>query len=96
MSKLKTVEETAAVLGLAPATLNGWRVKGCGPVFTKMGKSVRYSDEAIEAFKDARAAAFYVASCSVNVCPSKKRPGKKPSRFRMLSWRTVRNLRHRI
>lgn len=51
MSKLKTVEETAALLGLSPTTLNGWRVTGRGPVFLKLGKSVRYSDEAIEAFK---------------------------------------------
>jgi predicted site-specific integrase-resolvase len=50
---MKTVEETAAELGLSVHTLNGWRVKGCGPEFTKLGSAVRYSDEAIQKFKEA-------------------------------------------
>jgi predicted site-specific integrase-resolvase len=50
---MKTVQEAAAELGLSVHTLNCWRVKGCGPVFVKMGSAVRYTDEAIQKFKDA-------------------------------------------
>ncbi|WP_369723684.1 helix-turn-helix transcriptional regulator [Bradyrhizobium sp. LLZ17] len=50
---MKTVEETAAELGLSVHTLNGWRVKGCGPEFVKLGSAVRYTDEAIQIFKEA-------------------------------------------
>lgn len=50
---MKTVEETAAELGLSVHTLNQWRVKGCGPEFVKLGSAVRYTDEAIENFKEA-------------------------------------------
>jgi hypothetical protein len=49
---MKTVEETAAELKLSVHTLNGWRVKGLGPEYCKLGGAVRYSDEAIQAFKD--------------------------------------------
>ena len=51
---MKTVEQAAEALGLSVHTLNGWRVKGCGPEYTKLGGAVRYSDEAIEKFKQAR------------------------------------------
>lgn len=50
---MKTVEEAAAELGLSVHTLNGWRVKGCGPEYQKFGSAVRYSDEAIQKFKEA-------------------------------------------
>jgi hypothetical protein len=50
---MKTVEQTAAALGLSVHTLNGWRVKGCGPEYCKLNGAVRYSDEAIEKFKEA-------------------------------------------
>jgi hypothetical protein len=49
---MKTVEETAAELKLSVHTLNGWRVKGCGPEYIKLCGAVRYTDEAIQAFKD--------------------------------------------
>jgi hypothetical protein len=49
---MKTVEEAAEALSLSVQTLNGWRVKGCGPEFVKLGRAVRYTDEAIQAFKD--------------------------------------------
>jgi predicted site-specific integrase-resolvase len=51
MSSLKTVEQAAAALGLAVTTLNKWRVTGRGPDFIKLGGAVRYSEEALEAFK---------------------------------------------
>lgn len=49
---MKTVEETAAELGLSVHTLNGWRVQGRGPEFVKLGSAVRYSAEAIQKFKE--------------------------------------------
>ena len=50
MSKLNSVEETAAKIGLGVSTLNKWRVTGFGPKFVKLGKRVLYRDEDIEAF----------------------------------------------
>jgi hypothetical protein len=49
---LKTTRQAADELNLSAHTLNNWRVKGLGPEFFKMGAAVRYSDEAIKAFKD--------------------------------------------
>lgn len=41
-------EECAAVLQMAPTTLNIWRSKGLGPEYTKInGGSVRYTIESI-------------------------------------------------
>ncbi|NNE56600.1 MAG: helix-turn-helix domain-containing protein [Hellea sp.] len=36
------VNQAADYLGLAVSTLNKWRCYGDGPVFIKMGRSVRY------------------------------------------------------
>ena len=48
---MKTVAEAAAELGLSIHTLHLWRAKGTGPEYVKLGKAVRYTDEALEAFK---------------------------------------------
>lgn len=37
-----TVQQAANYLGMAVSTLNKWRCFGDGPVFIKMGRSVRY------------------------------------------------------
>lgn len=50
MTALKSVEETAADLGLAVGTLNKWRVTGNGPRFVRLGRRVVYRQEDIEAF----------------------------------------------
>jgi Helix-turn-helix domain len=46
MSKLSepliTEGEAAAMLRVSLTSLRRWRANGCGPVFRKMGKSVRY------------------------------------------------------
>ena len=36
------VQQAACYLGLAVSTLNKWRCYGDGPLFIKMGRSVRY------------------------------------------------------
>jgi hypothetical protein len=51
---LKSNVEAAAELGIASGTLDNWRVKGCGPAFVKLGGSIKYRDEDLQAF---------VASC---------------------------------
>jgi hypothetical protein len=40
--KLITSDEAAAFLGLSPRTLEGWRTRGDGPDFVRMGAAVRY------------------------------------------------------
>lgn len=42
--------DAAAYLGLAPKTLARWRWAGKGPVFYKLGSSVRYSVEELDLF----------------------------------------------
>lgn len=52
---LLRVEEAAAFLGHAIATLNNWRAAGTGPRFVKFGRgSVRYRLEDLAGFVEAR------------------------------------------
>jgi hypothetical protein len=48
------VAEVADYLGLKPTTLNKWRWLGCGPNYIKVGSSVRYRWEDVEAWLSAR------------------------------------------
>jgi hypothetical protein len=41
-------------LGLSPRTLEGWRRRGEGPPYLKIGRRVKYRPEDIEAYKAAR------------------------------------------
>lgn len=49
--RLLKTDEAAEQLGLKPNTLEGWRVRGCGPVFLKIGRFCFYEQSAIEDFK---------------------------------------------
>lgn len=52
---LITSEETAALLGVKPQTLNLWRSRGFGPDYKKISDSaVRYSLEEVEKWIDAQ------------------------------------------
>jgi predicted site-specific integrase-resolvase len=50
---LETVH-AADELGLSPRTLEGWRRRGEGPPYLKIGRRVKYHPEDIEAYKAAR------------------------------------------
>jgi hypothetical protein len=52
---MATVNQTQAaeILGVNPRTLEGWRLRGCGPVFVKYGARVVYETTDLEAFKAA-------------------------------------------
>ena len=45
-----TTQKAAAVLGLAVPTLEKMRVRGSGPRYLKLGRSVRYRYEDLEAW----------------------------------------------
>ncbi len=47
---LLTNIQTAAILQVKPNTLAKWRVTGEGPVFIRVGRSVRYSSREIARF----------------------------------------------
>lgn len=47
--------EAARHLGLAPATLETWRVRGHGPPFVRLGRAVGYERAALDAWVDGRA-----------------------------------------
>jgi excisionase family DNA binding protein len=50
MQRLLTQAEAAEILCLSERTLERLRVSGTGPKFVRMGKSVRYRIEDVEAF----------------------------------------------
>lgn len=47
-------QEAARILGVKPATLADWAVKGCGPEMVKMGRCVRYTLHALANFATSR------------------------------------------
>lgn len=47
---LLTTSEAAAYLGLAISTLNKWRCFGEGPQFIKLGRAVRYRQDALKCY----------------------------------------------
>ena len=56
MPHLISTPELAAQLGLAEITLRKWRVYGSGPRFVRLGGSVRYRAEDIDAWLASRIA----------------------------------------
>lgn len=49
-SRMLTPAQVAERLGIPVATLKAWRYKGIGPVFSRMGKHVRYDEADVEAY----------------------------------------------
>ncbi|PHP64820.1 transcriptional regulator [Zhengella mangrovi] len=47
---LLTETDVARQLGVSVRTLQSWRVKGGGPVFSKLGRSVRYRPSDVDAW----------------------------------------------
>jgi Helix-turn-helix domain len=50
MKELLTEREAAKVLHLSTKSLQGWRYRGGGPRFVKLGRSVRYAMSDLESF----------------------------------------------
>jgi len=48
MDKLMTSQEVAEILGINDGTLAQWRSAGRGPLYVKVGRMVRYREDAIE------------------------------------------------
>ncbi|MFI4975061.1 MAG: helix-turn-helix transcriptional regulator [Caulobacterales bacterium] len=48
-------KEAARVMTVSHRTLEDWRVRGCGPVYRKLGRAVRYSLADLAAFMDGAA-----------------------------------------
>lgn len=49
-SNLMTEREVAEILGICHRTLQGWRCKGTGPLFVRVGRRVRYEPAALQAW----------------------------------------------
>ena len=49
-----TTREAARYLGLAVSTLNKWRCYGSGPKYLKLGRAVRYRQDELDVFLEAR------------------------------------------
>lgn len=52
--KLLTTIEVAKILGARPNTIEGWRTRGVGPKFRKVGSLVRYAETDVEAYLEAQ------------------------------------------
>ena len=50
MSTLMTEQEAGSILRVTVKTLQGWRYRGGGPPFVKVGRCVRYRLEDLQAF----------------------------------------------
>lgn len=51
---LLTERQAAGFLNLSVRTLQGWRLRGGGPVYVKCGRAVRYRRQDLRAYVDAR------------------------------------------
>ena len=68
---LLTTKETASFLKVSSSWLSKARISGDGPRFIKMGRSVRYSLQALEEFKRANARG---STSEYECCPGPGRP----------------------
>ena len=53
LERALTTDETSAVLGHSPVTLQQWRQRGEGPRFFRLGRSIRYRLGDVLSFRDA-------------------------------------------
>ena len=54
MEKFWTTKEAARFLGLSASTLTKLRLTGGGPTYRKLGRSVRYTEQEVREWADAR------------------------------------------
>ncbi len=73
MTPLFSTSELAARLGLAEITLRKWRIYGTGPRFVRLGATIRYRAEDIDA---------WVASRGANSTSERSKSPKVASRHR--------------
>lgn len=55
MESLLDEEQAAGILTVRVKTLQSWRLRGCGPIYVKLGRCVRYRRSDIEDFVSKRA-----------------------------------------
>lgn len=68
-----TVKEAAEYLRLGVSTLNTYRVKGGGPPYIKMGATVRYDSEDLDAWIDLKKR---MSTSAVEKAPPQRRSRK--------------------
>lgn len=54
MERMQTERELAVALGISRRTLQGWRWRGGGPPFRRLGGAVRYDPAEVRAWLDAQ------------------------------------------
>ena len=53
LTRLRDEHAAADFLGVSVKTLRGWRCRGGGPAYRKLGAAVRYADEDLTEFVEA-------------------------------------------
>ncbi len=53
-STLVTTPVAAEYLGVKPNTLEGWRIRGEGPCYKKIGRLVKYAVKDLDAYLEAQ------------------------------------------
>lgn len=66
LSNYLTTKQAAKLLQLSPAALTNWRSKGGGPIYYKIGRSIRYSISDLDAFLKARKLAHTASRADLN------------------------------
>lgn len=54
MERMQTERELAVALGISRRTLQGWRWRGGGPPFRRLGGAVRYDPAEVRSWLDAQ------------------------------------------
>ena len=52
--KLLTTQQAADILGIKKNTMEGWRLRGEGPTYYKIGKLVKYAEADLDRYIDAQ------------------------------------------
>ncbi len=78
-ARIMTTGEAAASLGLSASYLNKMRVTGCGPVFLKLSRAVRYRQADLDAWTSSRRHSSTSAAQLALEVESRTGSGKKTS-----------------
>jgi excisionase family DNA binding protein len=75
MTKMFTIVDVARRIGIAPVTVRKWIAKGEAPPYIRVGRTIRFRLEDVEAWETAQSRLGSAASASVGSLPSERKSG---------------------